>query len=214
MLRGLLLSSSSTASQPQTSSYDAFSEKYDDLDGGYVASYLKIPEMRQHLVSLAKGDTLEVAAGTGLNAPYYDGIDSLTLLDSSPGMLAKARSRASSAKVVVGDAEALPFADSSFDTVVSTFSLCVFDKPLVALKEMRRVVRPRGRVLLLENTRPENKLAAAYVDATADFVSKNGGKGCRYDTNVPDLIKQAQFSVDSTNPYLAGFFRAFVLSPN
>lgn len=192
--------------------YDAYSERYDELDGGPLASWLRIPAMRMSLVQQAIGDVLEVAAGTGLNAAYYSrDVKSLTLLDSSSGMIKRAAVRAPDAKFVIGDALALPFETATFDTVVSTFSLCVLDRPVKALLEMRRVLKPGGRVLLLENTRPDNWVLGAYVDATAAFIADNGGKGCRYDVDVPKLVDEAGLRVDSASSYFAGFFKAFVL---
>lgn len=194
--------------------YDAYAARYDDLDGGPVASSLRIPEMRRELVQRARGDVLEVAAGTGLNLGLYtDQVRSLTLLDASAGMLARAQARGAK-RIVVGDAAKLPFDDATFDTVVSTFSLCTFDRPLASLEEMRRVVKKNGSVLLLENTRPDNRLLGLYVDLTADLVADRGGKGCRYNIDVPRLLDRAGFEVIQTDVYLAGFFKAFVTRPS
>ncbi len=105
--------------------------------------------------SRATGHVLEVAVGTGLNLPHYpDGV-SLTGLDLTPEMLEIARRRAREIGREVtlkeGDAHALPFADASFDTVVCTYSLCGIPDPNRALSEMKRVLRPGGKVILVDH---------------------------------------------------------------
>jgi len=110
----------------------------------------------------ARGDVLEVAVGTGLNVPLYEPGLELTGVDLSPAMLALARQRAAEAGRRVdlreGDAHRLPFDDASFDTVVCTFSLCNIPDLRGALTEMRRVLRPGGRLVLVDHvastTRP------------------------------------------------------------
>ncbi|WP_329048950.1 class I SAM-dependent methyltransferase [Amycolatopsis sp. NBC_01488] len=103
----------------------------------------------------ASGDVLEVAAGTGLNlACYPDGV-TLTALDLSSAMLDLARTRARDLGRVVtfrqGSAHELPFAEASFDTVVCTFGLCAIPDPAAAVGEMKRVLRPGGRLILVDH---------------------------------------------------------------
>ncbi|MFD5096742.1 class I SAM-dependent methyltransferase [Amycolatopsis thailandensis] len=103
----------------------------------------------------AAGDVLEVAVGTGLNLPLYpDGI-ALTGIDLSDGMLAIARGRAERLGHPVtlnqADAHDLPFDAGSFDTVVCTLGLCAIPDDGKALREMARVLRPGGRLILLDH---------------------------------------------------------------
>src|SRR3954463_11135591 len=85
-------------------------------------------DTRAWICAQASGDTLEVAIGTGLNLPHYAADVRLTAIEWSPRMLDQARRRAAdlgrTADLEIGDAQALRFADDSFDTVVCTFSLC------------------------------------------------------------------------------------------
>jgi len=112
---------------------------------------------REWIGSRARGRVLEVAIGTGRNLPHYPHDITLTGIDLSPGMLATARQRAADlgleADLHVGDAERLPFADASFDTVVCAISLCTIPDPATAIGEMNRVLVPGGRLLLLDHVR-------------------------------------------------------------
>lgn len=110
---------------------------------------------REWLGERARGRVLEVAIGTGLNLPHYPADAMVTGIDLSPAMLAIARQRAAELgrEVVLreGDAQELPFADASFDTVVCALSLCSIPDPAAALGEMKRVLTPGGRLLLLDH---------------------------------------------------------------
>jgi ubiquinone/menaquinone biosynthesis C-methylase UbiE len=110
---------------------------------------------REWLAGRARGRVLEVAIGTGRNLPCYPADVTLTGIELSPAMLAIARQRATGLSRDVdlgeGDAEHLPFDDVSFDTVVCALSLCTIPSPAAAVGEMRRVLRPGGRLLLLDH---------------------------------------------------------------
>ena len=113
------------------------------------------PDTRAWVGARAVGDTLEVAAGTCLNLAHYPSGVRLEALDRNPAMLTLGAARADalgrSLTTQVGDALDLPFADSTFDTVVCTFALCeVRDLP-AALTEAARVLRPGGRLLLADH---------------------------------------------------------------
>lgn len=105
----------------------------------------------------ARGDVLEVAVGTGLNIPFYDAALNVTGVDLSPEMLDIARQRAADLGRDVdlreGDAHDLAFDDGAFDTVVCTFSLCNIPDPRQAVSEMERVLRPGGRLVLVDHIR-------------------------------------------------------------
>ena len=112
---------------------------------------------REWACSQARGDVLEVAAGTGRNLPHYPAETRLTVTDFSPDMLALARERAErsrpDAAVQQADAGALPFEAASFDTVVCTLGLCSVPDDRRAVGEMARVLRAGGRLILLEHVR-------------------------------------------------------------
>jgi ubiquinone/menaquinone biosynthesis C-methylase UbiE len=117
---------------------------------------------RRWACSQAEGEVLEIAAGTGRNLPFYDADVRLTGIELSPQMLAIAKDRARElrpdADLRLGDAQALEFADSSFDTVVITLALCTIPDHRQAIREVHRVLRPGGRLLSLEHVRSPRRL--------------------------------------------------------
>jgi ubiquinone/menaquinone biosynthesis C-methylase UbiE len=129
-------------------SYDGWMRPFDRLLLG---------DGRQRLCACARGRTLEIAVGTGLNLPFYPPDARLTGIDVSPAMLALARGRAQAlgrdVELRLGDAQALAFPDGSFETVVFTLALCTIPDERRALAEAHRVLRPDGRLLLLEHVR-------------------------------------------------------------
>jgi ubiquinone/menaquinone biosynthesis C-methylase UbiE len=110
---------------------------------------------REWLGERARGRVLEVAVGTGRSLPYYPADVTVTGIELSPAMLAIARQRAAGlgrdADLREGDAEHLPLGDSAFDTVVCALSLCTIPRAAAAVGEMRRVLAPGGRLLLLDH---------------------------------------------------------------
>jgi ubiquinone/menaquinone biosynthesis C-methylase UbiE len=124
---------------------------------------------REWVCSRARGEVLEVAVGTGRNLPLYAPTVRLTGVDLSAGMIELARTRAAQlgrdADLRVGDAQALDFPDSSFDSVVCTLGLCSIPDPRAAVAEMRRVLRPEARVVLLEHVRSPRRFIRAVQRA-------------------------------------------------
>jgi ubiquinone/menaquinone biosynthesis C-methylase UbiE len=128
-----------------------------DKSIGFVERHLFGTDHRAWACSKAAGDTLEVAVGTGLNLPHYPPEVRLTAIDLSPEMLAIAAARAAaigvSANLQEGDAHDVAFDDSSFDTVLATYSMCNIPDPVQAISEMKRVLRPGGRLILVDHIR-------------------------------------------------------------
>lgn len=143
--------------------YEEVADRYDRLIG--FPERLLFKGGRQWVCSQARGDVLEIALGTGRNLPHYPQGVRLTGIELSPAMLEVARQRAGDlgiqANLREGDAQSLPFADESFDTVVSTLSLCTIPDDRRALAEAARVLRPGGRLLLLEHVRSPNPAVRA-----------------------------------------------------
>ena len=126
-------------------------------------------ELRQKLLADASGRVLEVGSGTGTNLPYYGpGVESLTVTDPEPAMLRRreqrVREQGPRAKVVRAPAEQLPFEDDAFDVAVSTLVLCGVDDQARALGELRRVLRPGGRLIFIEHVRSDEPGLARWQD--------------------------------------------------
>lgn len=105
------------------------------------------------------------------------------------------------------------FGTEVFDTVVDSFSLCVMGNQGAkdCLDEISRVVKPEGKVLLLENARSSNPLLGLYQDATADAAALAGGKGCVYNQDVAAMIRgTGRLVIQKETSYLSGLFRGYV----
>lgn len=176
--------------------YDRFARWY-DLSLAPL-EWALLGRLRRRLLRRARGRVLEVAAGTGRNLPYYPpGIEELVLMDLSPEMLARARRRAARlgrpVRFEVGDAQVLAFPDGSFDTVVSTLATCTFPDPVAALREMGRVCRPEGRILLLEHGRSDRPWLARWQDRTAPAHARH--LGCYWNRQPLELVRRAGLRV-------------------
>ena len=133
--------------------WDRHARSY-DRQMGFFDRWL-FGDSRTWICSRATGQVLEVAIGTGLNLHLYPADVRLTAIEWSPAMLDITRHRAEqlgrTAELREADAQALPFPDASFDTVVCTLSLCAIPDDRQAVAEMVRVLRPGGRLLLLDH---------------------------------------------------------------
>jgi len=125
-----------------------------------------LSRLRRRLIAGARGAVLEIGAGTGINFGHYPEGTRVFALDESHEMLATARRKPcrACATVTQADAQSLPFASHTFQTVVATLVLCSVPDPLKALREIRRVLQSGGTLLLLEHTRGHHPLAAALTD--------------------------------------------------
>jgi ubiquinone/menaquinone biosynthesis C-methylase UbiE len=168
-----------------------------------------VRRQRLRVVPNAHGRVLEIGIGTGLNMPYYEPgrIESLVGVEPSQRMhrLALRRSKAAGLEVrLVGlSAEKLPLADASFDTVVSTFTLCTIPDPVAALKEIRRVLAPGGRLLFAEHGRaPEASVRKWQQRLQPLWIPLAGG--CHLDRDIPALLREAGFVPQVQQRYLPG----------
>lgn len=119
-------------------------------------------------------NVLEVGVGTGKNMPYYPKGVSITGIDLTPGMLAKAKKKATELNLDVqlqlGDIQTLDFPDNSFDEIVATFVFCSVPDPVLGLSNMRRMLKENGRILLLEHMRADNNAVGIVMDILNPFI--------------------------------------------
>lgn len=139
-----------------TARYDRTARFYDLYDK--PMDRLGVRRRRRRLIAKARGRTLEVGVGTGRNLEFYPPEVALVGIDISPRMLERARRASQQAEVAVdldiADVHALPFDDDTFDTVVATAVFCSVADPIRGLRELARVAKVDGSVLLLEHVRP------------------------------------------------------------
>ena len=224
VLTGGSWSSAALSPEAASTAYDTYASSYDELEGGALSSMLGLENARRQLLQQAQGKVLEIGAGTGLNLSFYDPllVTSLTLVDVSKGMLHEAKLRATAlglpfpVEFVIADATSQLvglFGESTFDTVVDSFSLCVMgsEGAKSCLEQIAKVVKAQsGSILLLENSRSSNPLLSRYQDVTAEMAATAGGKGCVYNQDVEALIKATrELTIQQEVSYVAGLFRSF-----
>ena len=160
----------------------------------------EILEERQRWVPRAHGRVLELGVGTGLNLAFYDPtrVEQVVAIDPSAALLARAQARATAAPVPVelraANAEALPFAAASFDSVLVTYSLCSVDQLGAALAETRRVVRPGGEVIFVEHGRAPDPGPRRWQRWLTPAWRRIGG-GCRLDRDIAAAFLDSGFSL-------------------
>jgi SAM-dependent methyltransferase len=169
---------------------------YDPVVG--FAERAGMADRRRKLVARAQGSTLELGAGTGLNLPHYPrNLERFVLAEPEEHMSKRLERRLQDlgreAEIIDAPAEALPFDENSFDTVVSTLVLCTVQDPERALEEVRRVLRPDGSFLFLEHVRSDSARLARWQDrlhgpwqAFAD--------GCNCNRRTLELVDAAGFA--------------------
>lgn len=161
----------------------------------------QIMKVRSKVVPLARGDVLELGCGGGINMEFYDPaqINSLSGIDPSPKLLdmsrAAAAARGMDANISGGVGEAMPFADASFDTVVSTFTLCSVADQAEVLGEIRRVLRPGGTALFLEHGAAPDAGVAKW-QRRIEPVWKRIGGNCHLTRPISGAYIGAGFAVE------------------
>jgi SAM-dependent methyltransferase len=180
--------------------------------------------MRAELLAGARGRVIEIGAGTGVNLDLYgDGVEDLTLVEPDPHMGAQLRKRLAErsegaaetgagvsvdpadalaapvkpvpAQLAAAPAEALPFADDTFDTAVATLVLCTIPDPVAAIAEMARVLKPGGRLLFIEHVRAEDASSARWQDRLEKpwrFLAD----GCHCNRDTEANLRASSFKVE------------------
>lgn len=161
----------------------------------------QVMKRRSYVVPLAKGDVFELGCGGGINHEFYDtaAITSFAGIDPHDGLLENARAAARAkgwpADIRQGVGEAIPFPDSSFDSVVCTFTLCSVEDPAQVLSEMRRILRPGGVALFLEHGRAPDANVAKWQDRIEPIWKPLAG-GCHLTRPIGSAFRGAGFEVE------------------
>ena len=175
----------------------------------FACGMKSVGKQRMKVIPQAQGRVLEIGIGTGLNLPFYDTGRVVELVGVEPSLrmhrLALKRSRAARLPVeMVGiTAEKLPLADHIFDTVVSTYTLCTIPDPVMALREVRRVLAPGGRLLFSEHGKAPDESVRKWQTRIQPVWGKFSG-GCHLGRDIPAILKEAGFDAQVESMYIPG----------
>jgi len=155
---------------------------------------------RSRVVPAAEGRVLEIGIGSGLNLPYYSrNVQDVIGLEPSPKLLGMAnrarRSDSTSVSLIEGSAEAIPLENGSVDTVITTWTLCSIPDVAGALQEMRRVLKPGGRLLFVEHGQASDPQVVRWQDRLTPIWKRISG-GCHLNRAIDSLIEAAGFRFD------------------
>ncbi len=174
-----------------------------------------VEALRRRVVPEARGRVIEIGLGTGRNLPHYDAtkVTEVVGVDPAGGMLKRAEARALAAAFPVSlrqlSGEALPFEQDEADSVVCTFSLCTIPDPAAALAEMRRVLKPGGRLLFAEHGASPDPGVRRWQDRLNGLWGRVAG-GCNINRPIFTLLSDAGFRLDRPETgYLPGTPKIF-----
>lgn len=188
--------------------YDAFAGRYDAVIA--PVERLLVGASREWAAALARGRVLEIGTGTGRTLSAVRCDDVAIGVDVSVGMLRQAagRARRVGAALVAADAARLPLGDASVDTVVSTLTMCAMPDPADTLREVRRVLRPGGRLVMVEHATAGSPVVAAAQRLLERWTIPRFGEHL---TREPEaLVRAAGFVVEHASRHRGGLVRRVV----
>ena len=186
--------------------------------GMWLLEHTKLSGLRRQVVRQAVGDTLEIGAGTGANAAHYQPDVTVIATDLQAAHLSAAAEKAGRLNpelrytVVCADAQWLPFPDSSFDTILGTLVFCSIGRPELALSEIRRVLRPGGRLILLEHVRGRTPLTRRLTDWLHPVWFALQGV-CHLNRDTAATVAAAGFTIQATSNHVRGLLQVIAAIP-
>lgn len=192
--------------------YNRISKFYDTFES-LVEKYL-FSKWRSMLWEYSRGEILEVGVGTGKNISYYPHKAEVTAIDISGGMLERAKSKiqgyADFLVLMQADVMNLPFKDEKFDSAVSTFVFCSVPNPVKGLKEIYRVLKPEGKMYLLEHVLSENRLISLWEEFHNPITSRLFG--FNVNRNTRRNLEMAGFKIiEDKKLAMKDVFRFFIV---
>lgn len=180
--------------------YSRISRFYDFYE--YPIEHFLFKKLRTETISFAKKKTLEVGVGTGKNLTYYKSDIDLIAIDFSSGMLEIARHKYEKTNLKKltfkeMDVQKLSFNDNTFDTIISTFVFCTVSDPISGLKELRRVLKPSGKVIFLEHMKSNNKFINIHLFLINIFSQRILGTSML--RNTQENIQSVGFTIESVD---------------
>lgn len=172
-----------------------------------LAKNRDLQQLRAEMLAAARGSVIEIGFGTGLNLPFYPAVvSSIAAIEPNEGMIARARKRAArhpgALEIVKGRAEELPFDDASFDSAVTTLTLCSVWDPMRALAELRRVLKPDGRLIVIEHGRSAEPSVARWQDRL-NAIQNVLACGCNINRPTVDLVERSGFRFETVRNFYA-----------
>jgi SAM-dependent methyltransferase len=167
---------------------------------------------RWEVLGAAQGRTLELGCGWGRNFPHYPPAAVVTAFDLDPERLRSAAWWRAPIPLSVADAQALPWPAHSFDTVAATLVFCSIPNPAAALAEARRVLRPGGRLLLVEHVRSHQ----AWLGQLQDWLAplwRWGTGGCNLNRNTQSAVRAAGFDIERLRVGYGGLLNLIAAKP-
>ncbi|KAK7207634.1 S-adenosyl-L-methionine-dependent methyltransferase [Myxozyma melibiosi] len=182
--------------------YDNLAEDYDSIINR-DEQFMLLSLWRKDVTKQLKGDVLEVGCGTGRNMKYLDlpgKVSSMTFVDTSANMVAEAEKsfkkrypKYQYAEFKVSRTEDLP-TDKKFDVIYETFGICSYEDPVAALKHMQELLKPGGRIILLEHGRGTWDFINRILDKNA--ASRSEVFGCRWNLDIGEIVRQSGLVID------------------
>ena len=188
------------AQKPGITSHRLFAAYYERASRSRTERNFMEP-LRKEIAGQASGVVLEVGAGNGLNFAFYDPgqVERVEAIEPDTAMLRYARERIATAEVPItltqAPVEVLPFADETFDSAMATLVFCSVSDPAGGLREIWRILKPGGKLLLLEHVRSQGAIAGRIQDILVPVTTRLAGN-CHWNRNTERTVAGAGFEIE------------------